>query len=115
MPFSVKITGYSKTDGQTLLEVEPNWWNARDLLHDKRFIESRKNRVCYNYDADLSLNEARKLHEKYKSNVTIIHKWLCFKFRKLSPTCQQLHDALYYRGHNYSHFHVTVSEKESGL
>ena len=116
MGFSVKITGYSKADDEVLMEIEPHWWNAKELVRDERFVvQPRNGRIYYNYDADLSLTEMRELHERYKANVTTIQKWLCFKFKKLSPQCRNLQDALFYRSHKYSRFHVNVSEWESGL
>ena len=113
--YSVKITGFSKEDGQILMRAEPHWWDARELVSDNRFIETRRNQTDYDYDADLSLEELRELHERYKRDFTRFHKWLCFKFGKLAPSCKKLQKAMTYRSYRYSHFHVTISERESGL
>jgi hypothetical protein len=115
MAFAVKITGYSKADEKVLMEIEPSWWDAGELMRDTRFVQSRKGRVYYAYDADLTLTEMRELHERYKGNVTTVQKWLCFRFNRLSPPCRNLQDALFHRPHRYSRFHVNVFEWDSGL
>jgi hypothetical protein len=115
MAFSVKITGYSKADGKTLMEIEPHWWSTKDLMQDNRFVKAHEGRRYYDYNADLSLGEMRELHDRYKDNVTSIQKFLCFRFKKFSPPCRELHDALHRRSHKYSGFHVNVFEWESGL
>ena len=115
MAFSVKIAGYSKTDGRMLLQMEPGWWNAQELIQDKRFVESRRRGIYYDYRADLSVEEVRELNKKYQANAGSLQKLLCFRFRKLSLPCQKLNDALFKRGDRYSHFHVNVIEWDSGL
>jgi hypothetical protein len=115
MAFAVKITGYSKADEKVLMEIEPSWWDAGELMRDTRFVQSRKGRVYCAYDADLTLTEMRELHERYKGNVTTVQKWLCFRFNRLSPPCRNLQDALFHRPHRYSRFHVNVFEWDSGL
>ena len=115
MAFSLKVTGYSRKDGRALMEIEPNWWDAQELMQDRRFAEPQQQGRFQHYHADLSLDEMRELHDRYKGNVTTIQRWLCFRFKKLSPPCRELHHALHRRSRNYSHFHVNVFEWESGL
>jgi hypothetical protein len=115
MTFSVKITGYSETEGQMLMMMEPHWWDAEELVKDKRFVECDKRKFYRDYEADLSLDEVRELHERYKGNVTTLQKFLCFRFKKLSSPCQKLYGALFRSDQNISHFHINVFEWESGL
>lgn len=115
MAFTIKITGYSKSDDKVLVELEPDWWDAGDLMRDARFTRTQRNRGYDGYDADLSLTEMRELHERYKNNVTTIQKWLCFKFKRLSMPCRKMQETLFDRSTRYSRFHVRISEWDSGL
>ena len=114
MAFSVKITGYAKTDGRKLLQMEPYWWNAGELMHDARFRESSKGRY-HDYSADLSLDEVRELYERYKGNITTNNQWLWLKLRRLTPGCRKLYSALFSRASRYSYFDVDVVEWDPGL
>ncbi|MES9883452.1 MAG: hypothetical protein ABW185_21520 [Sedimenticola sp.] len=115
MASSVKITGYSKSNGEVLMEMEPLWWNAKELKNDERFAVSRKGRLYHDYGANLSLAELQELYDRYKGNTTTTQKLLCFKLWRLSLPCKKLYDALNSRSQKYSHFHVKVVEWESGL
>ncbi|MET0103917.1 MAG: hypothetical protein ABW072_02105 [Sedimenticola sp.] len=115
MSFSVKVTGYSKSDGTALVEMAPGWWNALDLIKDERFLESHRRGNCRDFVAELSPEEVRELHVRYRKDGSTMQKLLCFKLRKLSPSCKRLHDALFKRADSFSHFHVSIAEFESGL
>ncbi len=115
MSYAIKITGYSKTNHRMLMDVEPDWWNAEELVQDSRFIECIKRRFYRNYEADLSLEEVRDLHERYKNNVNTVQKFLCSKLRRASSPCQKLHGVLFRAFDNYSHFRVEIFEQELGL
>ncbi|MES9846365.1 MAG: hypothetical protein ABW131_17115 [Candidatus Sedimenticola sp. 6PFRAG5] len=115
MIFAVKITGFPKADGDTLFEMAPQWWNAKDLIKDERFLESRQRGYYRDYAAELSPEEMRELHVRYRNNGGALHKLLCFRFRKFSPSCKKMHDALFKRADRFSHFHISVVELEPGL
>ena len=115
MAYTIKITGYSKTDDKALVEMEPDWWDADELMQDNRFTEKIRARGYRGFDADLSISEMRDLHEHYKKNVTTIQKWLCFKFKRLSRPCRKMQEALFDRSGRYARFHVRISEWDSGL
>ena len=42
MAFSVRITGHGRDYGETLLELEPPWWDEEELQKDPRFTESNE-------------------------------------------------------------------------
>ncbi|MEJ1385448.1 MAG: hypothetical protein RPV21_13940 [Candidatus Sedimenticola sp. (ex Thyasira tokunagai)] len=95
--------------------MEPQWWNAKELKRDERFIESSKRGFYNDYDADLSLDETKELYDRYKGNVTTMQKLLCLKLWHLSLPCKKLYDALFTPSQKFSHFRVNITEWESGL
>ena len=115
MAFSVKITGYSKPDGAKIVQMEPYWWNARELMHDDRFKETNKHGRFQDYSADLSRDEVRELYERYKSNIPTNQQWLRLKLRRITPGCRKLYSALFGRASRHSYFHIDVVEWDPGL
>jgi len=110
MAYSVRIKGVSKDKEQVLLDLQPFWWNTNELKRDKRFIESDDNTGYLDYIADLSLEEMRTLHERFREEATTsFHKDL------FQPMLKELDEALYSRFDDYSHFHIKVYEWETGL
>ena len=67
MAYSVRIKGISKDTKQVLLNMELLWWNAYELQRDKRFIESNEDAGYLDYIADVSLEEMRILHERFRA------------------------------------------------
>ncbi|MEW8044316.1 MAG: hypothetical protein G8D28_08365 [gamma proteobacterium symbiont of Phacoides pectinatus] len=116
MEFSVTLTGYSEKDGQVLMELEPRWWDGRELIRDARFVKQGGRGLYRDYDADLDLDEVRELYTRYQDNNHAAQKLLCFRRLRLSLPCQKLRSALYGRRRRCSpHFRVNVKQCETGL
>jgi hypothetical protein len=115
MAFSVQVFGYSRATGEKALELELRWWVPGMLWDDPRFIHSNDTGSYSDYDADLSVEEMRELHERFlpaaTSGVFEHPHWQAV----LQPKLRRLHDALYERADEFSHFRVNVFEWESGL
>ena len=115
MAFAVLITGYSKDAGQVLLKVEPPWWYADQLRNDDRFAHTNETGSYSDYDADVSLEEMREIHEEFRLAATTgvyeNHEWQA----RIQPMLKELDEALSAGSDAYSHFHICVFEWESGL
>ncbi|MEW7977255.1 MAG: hypothetical protein AB2814_07395 [Candidatus Sedimenticola endophacoides] len=70
MEFSVTLTGYSEKDGRVLMELEPRWWDGRELIRDARFVKQGGRGLYRDYDADLDLDEVRELYTRYQETST---------------------------------------------
>lgn len=115
MAFSVRIVGFSKGAGKVLLEMEPQWWDADQLQEDDRFIASNDTGSYFDFDADMSVEEMKEIHERFRpaatSGVFENDEWQ----EIIQPKLKNLDEALYSSSGNYSHFHINVFEWESGL
>ena len=110
MAFSVKIKGFAKDSKKILLEMEPPWWDTNQLKKDNRFVISNDTGSYFDYDADVSVEEMKEIHERFRpaSNSGV------FKCDDWQPMINDLDKALYSDSANYSHFHINVFEWESG-
>jgi hypothetical protein len=115
MPFSVKVKGKSKDGAHALLDIEPPWWDAVQLREDARFIETCNTPGYLDYEADVSLEEMREVHERYRHAATTdvyeYDKWQ----EIIRPMMLELDKALYSQFDEYLNFHITIFEWESGL
>ena len=105
MAFSVRIKGISKESRRAVLTIEPTWWGcgvAYELRADDRFKDVSKDLGYEDLAANLSFEEMRILHERYKASprLTNVERY----------ELQRLETALYASVDTYSFFHVTVSE-----
>lgn len=67
MAYSVRFTGFSKSDGSELLNIEPSWWSVGDL---KKYLTckwkvSNDTGSYRDEDADILIDQARMLHQKF--------------------------------------------------
>lgn len=114
MPFDVIVSGISKVDGEVLFKLEPVWWNAAWLGKDERFKEVDLNQSYYDYIAELSVDEVRKMHEHFKPVATEgVYEYDAWQER-IQPILKELDEALYQNSDLYAHFKVHVFEWESG-
>ncbi len=114
MTFAVRITGYLKETGAPAFEMEPSWWPERELRQDARFQASAADGYL-DYDADLSVEATRELHERFKSRATqggfAYSGWQA----QIQPMLVALDHVLGARAPEFARFHVHVFEWESGL
>ena len=114
MAFSVRIKGITK-EGGVSFTLEPSWWDANELKRDDRFTVTNDTGSYDDYDADLSVEETRALHEQFReatvSGIYGVEGWQS----RIRPILDVLDEALEVGNNKYSHFHVTVFEWESGL
>jgi len=115
MAFSVRIIGQGVGYGETLLDLEPMWWSADTLMRDPRFVEERDETGSYlDYTADLTVAEARQLHEQFREEaVTGLYGDEGWRERT-HPLLHQLDAAFGPRAHEFGRFLVRVFEWESG-
>ena len=114
MAFSVKIEGIAKKKGKVLLNMEPPWWDESNLINDERFVKSNEGGYL-DYDADVSLEEMREMHDRFRSAATR-GVYACEEWQEIiQPMLREIEEALYIFGGLYSHFHINVFEWESGL
>lgn len=57
-----------QTDGSELLSIEPGWWPIDEMKNYVKFnwVESNETGSYTYLDADISVDEARLLHEQFK-------------------------------------------------
>jgi hypothetical protein len=102
MAFSTRITAYDHA-GNVLLELEPRWWSADELMKDPRFSVTCDMGSYYDYDLNLTLKEARVMHAHFKPRT------------ETGLQMAALESALYEHADTLARFHVSVFEWESGL
>ena len=94
--------------------MEPAWWPVDELRNDPRLQSSCADGYL-DYDAELSLEEARGLHERYRPAATQgVYDYGPWQ-EIIQPMLEELDLALGSRAAEFSHFHVHVFEWESGL
>jgi hypothetical protein len=115
MAFTVRLTGYDRETNAATFELEPPWWPERALRQDPRFRISTDGNCYLDYDADLSVAEAREMHKQLRSRaeegVFADPTWQ----DTIRPMLATLELAFGARAAEFSHFHVRVFEWESGL
>jgi hypothetical protein len=65
MAFGVEIRGLSATDDESLWTMEAWWWGARGLIDDPRFEDVSRCPGYRDFEAILSVDEARALAALY--------------------------------------------------
>ena len=73
MAYSVEITGYPATGDKPLWNVETPWWDDRELRDDPRFKEASECPGYYDYEAVMTVDEAKLLVKKYANKTTLDH------------------------------------------
>jgi hypothetical protein len=115
MAFSVIIKGVSKGKRHVLFEVEPPWWDTDQLLDRVQFDASNETGSYFDYDADVSLEEMRGIHESFR-NAATMGVYACDEWQeRIQPMIRELDEALYERPDDYAYFHINIFEWESGF
>lgn len=74
MAFDVMVTGVAKDTGETLLEINPVvWWDTDALVNSNRFTVSNETGSYADFDADLSHEEMRVIHDKQSDRYHHFH------------------------------------------
>ena len=110
MAYTVRINGVSKATGEILLNMDLYWWNSRELMNDERFIKSEENAGYLDYLADVTLEEMREIHERFRKEATT-----GFNKEVFQPMLKTLDEALYSRSDDYSYFRIIIYEWETGM
>lgn len=114
MAFAVRITGCGDDGAGPAFEMETPWWPARELREDPRF-RATVDHGYLDYTADLSRDEARELHERFRPRATqgvyAFADWQAI----LRPLVEELDRALGAPDARELRVHVCVFEWESGL
>jgi len=119
MSFDVRITGVlkdSSSDNQHFLRVEPPWWLTAELRDDERFTLSG-NSSFRDYNAELTIEEIRTLHEQNKpagmpgSGTFGDESWQ----KKIQPIMEEMEKAFYQESDRYQYFQVFIFEWVSGF
>jgi hypothetical protein len=111
--FSVKIIGYAGA-GKQIFDMEPPWWDQAELRQDPRMRKTVSDGYL-DYDAELSTQEARDLHEHFRPRATrgafADEAWQ----EIIQPMLRQLDAYLGRKPEHLSHCRIHVFEWESGL
>lgn len=111
MAFSVRIDAYKWPRTSSVLSIEPNWWDSRELMKDDRFIHAMDETNSYcDYVAILSNEEFSKLHDHYKT----VAKEPLYDHKTNHAIISILDAMLILLTGEDDRFHVTVFEWESG-
>lgn len=95
--------------------MEPPWWPDREIREDPRFQASKTASGYLDYGAELSVEEARKMHERFRPRATTgVYEYSGWQ-EIIQPMLRDLDLVFGPRAHEFSHFHVGVFEWESGL
>jgi hypothetical protein len=138
MAYSVRLTGFSKSDGSELLNIEPNWWSVGDI---KKYLTcnwkvSNDTGSYRDEDTDISAEQARMLHmqfapialdriaynedcvrsERLKSddNAAVRLAMYVKYVAELKAEFDSIESAVDADSDLFSHFHVCIFEWESG-
>lgn len=117
MARSIRLTGISKDDGSELLDIEPRWWAIEELDKSVKFrwIESNDTGSYSDLDSDISVDEARTLHEQFKSRA-IQGMFSSLDAQEFIKTdVHAIDSAVGKDSARFSHFHLCIFEWESGL
>jgi hypothetical protein len=108
MGFDVRIIGKLTPPWKIGLELSPSWWDKEALRNDPRFIESDPRSGYLDYDADLSLDEVRELHERFREEASTGFFGKDGWREHTEATMRELDEALYERGDEFSSFRVSL-------
>ncbi len=105
MAFSVKISGLTLVGANPLWELEAPWWDARELMKDQRFRDVSLSPGYQDYEAILTVDEAKELAKKYGPKAL---PWM-------AERVEDLDEKLAVTNRRDTRVRVLVSEWESGL
>jgi hypothetical protein len=139
MAYSVRFTGFRKSDGSEIFILEPSWWTEKEVkkLLTCRWIVSNDTGSYRDEDADISVEQARALHAHFAPAALhqIAFNEDCVRAIRLDTdenaasrlatyvNCvsalkrefDSVETAVGADCDQYSHFHVCIFEWESGL
>ena len=137
MAYSIRFSGIGK-DGKKTFWIEPHWWVISEMTRaiTPNWVVSNKTGSYQDEDADISLDEARKLHQLFKPELLrlIAFNTECVESEKkrtgeyasirladytkcvkqLNTELELIESALGKDAGSFSHFHVCIFEWESG-
>lgn len=116
MATSIRLTGFSKKDGSQLLCIEPCWWVIGELNQNVKmnWVESNDTGSYRDDDADISVEEARTLHEQFKPYAFQGIYSLPDTHHFIKPDLDAIELAVGKGANEFAHFHVCVFEWDSG-
>jgi hypothetical protein len=108
------VKGFRKDDPkQAAFHVEPIWWPRDEIRKDPRMIS--EGTMFDDYEARLTGDEARELHERYRHS-EVPEKFSDEHWRKvIQPRLRTLDSALIQNPDEYSHFLIAIYEWDSGM
>lgn len=139
MASSIRFSGVSKSDGAELFRIEPEWWVQSELGRHVSFkwISSDDTGSYSDSDADISIDEARILHDQFRPRLKklIAYNTKCLKsyekdagpdaallaeeyaeyVSELQSHLTALDSAVGRDAEKFSHFHICIFEWDSGL
>ena len=114
MAFSVRLTGRPVRSGEPAFTIEPSWWPAGELRSDPRLRES-VNDGYLDYQAELSIAEARALHERFRA-AAVGGVFDCGPWQEIIwPMLAELDAVFGPRAAEFAGFTLSVFEWESGF
>lgn len=138
MAYGLRLSGIGKKAAKELFRIEPTWWKISEVreLVAQDWITTNQTGSYSDDHVDISLDEARKLHERFKPEIlkTIAYNVSCLKSHKTSTSehapklvedyseyLSQLEEELYSieaalgsDADNFAHFQLCIFEWDSG-
>ena len=111
---SVLIKVFTEWGSEPKLIIEPNWWYTPALCADKRFVCTNDTGSFFDWTADLSIEEFRELHERFRPlSLTSVYQYEAWQVI-IRPKMQIIDAVLAGGVGRISHVNVRVYEWESG-
>lgn len=138
MAYGLRFSGIDKKEGKELFQIEPRWWAISEVrgLVANNWVSTNETGSYSDSDMDISLEEARELHEQFKPEILkmIAYNGSCLESYKtrtdshakklvadyseyVSRLEEKLHTietALGADANKFSHFHLCIFEWDSG-
>lgn len=138
MASTIRFSGISKSDGSKVFCIEPDWWDDAEFQSSTNFhwIETNETGSYVDRDVDISADEAQKLHDHFRQKLVekIAYNMRCRDAEKLrtdqyaskrladyalyaellQTNLDSIDSALGVNAADFSHFHLTISQWESG-
>jgi hypothetical protein len=110
------VKGFRKDGpkGSEAFHIEPRWWPRQELFKDPRLIEVTDGGFL-DYEARLSIAEAREIHEKYRHLADPKMVSEEFWSKMIKPQLEILDTVLYERPDEFSHVLMAFYEWSSGM
>jgi len=138
MAYGLRLSGIGKNESKELFQIEPTYWTISEVrrLVTLNWVRTNETGSYSDDDADISIDEARKLHENFKPEILkkIAYNVSCLEsytnstdehaanlaadystyVLQLEGELHTIETALGADADKFSHFHLCIFEWDSG-